>query len=180
MSLNFGGINIGGTSGGGGGGGNYLNVNASNLSSAGKKVFDGQWVSSIHQYMANVDMINDTSSTIKTTIDLSQYLPDDGFTYEVYFSWWLNAIAPTNAGEVNKVTVGFEHNIIGDDKIFAYLGRASIYRISSSANLTTPNISGTILIVSPERKIRTLLYNDSKGNMADFSQVAYRRVGSNQ
>lgn len=178
MSLNFGGINIGGTSGGGGG--NYLNVDASNLSSAGKKVFDGQWTSSQYQYLSNVDLTNETGSTVKTTIDLSQHLPDDGFTYEVYFSWWLNATVPTNAGEVNQITVAFDHNIVGDDKIFAYLGRASLYKISSTANFTMPNIGSTILIVSPERKIKLAVYNGGKGNMADFSQVAYRRVGSNQ
>ena len=180
MSLNFGGINIGGISGGGGGGGDYLNVNASNLSSAGKKVFDGQWTTGQHAYLANVDLTNTTGATVKRDIDMSDYLPDDGYTYEVYFSWWQNATAPENAGQVNQITCAFDHNIVGENKIFAYLGRASLYKISSSANFTMPNISGTTLIVSPERLIRLVTYNNSKGNIADLSQVAYRRIGTNQ
>lgn len=179
MSLNFGGINIGGNSGGGGGG-NYLNVNASNLSATGKTVFDGQWITSKHKFLDMADITNDTSTAVKTNIDLSQTLPDDGQSYEVLLTWWLNSTNPTTSGSVNQITCSFEHNIINTDFSYAYLGRASIYKIADSVFLTVPNLGSQILVVTPERKVRLVVYGNGKGNMADLSQMAYRRIGTNQ
>lgn len=178
MSLNFGGINIGGTSGGGGGG-NYLNVNASNLSSAGKKVFDGQWKTAVHQYMASYDLTNTTGASVKTTIDMAQYLPDDSFTYEVLVTWWLNATVPTTDNTTNTINCAIDHNIVGDSKIYSYFGNATASKINS-VTISNYNIGSAIVVVSPERIIKIVTYNGGKGQMADFSQMAYRRVGSNQ
>lgn len=163
----------------GGGGGNYLNVNASNLSSAGKKVFDGQWTTAVHQYMASYDLTNTTGASVKTTIDMAQYLPDDSFTYEVLVTWWLNATVPTTDNTTNTINCAIDHNIVGTDKIYSYFANATASKINS-VTISNYNLGSAIIVVSPERIIKIVTYNGGKGQMADFSQMAYRRVGSNQ
>lgn len=177
MSLNFGGINIGGTSGGGGG--NYLKTDASNLSATGKTVFDGQWTTAVHQYMSSVDLTNTTGASVKTNIDMAQYLPDDNFSYEVLITWWLVATAPSTDNTTNTINCAIDHNIIGDNKIYSYFANATASKINS-VSISNPSLGSAIIVVSSERIIKIVTYNGSKGQMADFSQMAYRRIGSNQ
>ena len=99
MSLNFNGINIGGTNPGGGGGGDYLNTNASNLSSTGKKVFDGQWVIIKNRLANNINY----PTTDSLTYDLSNILPDDNYNYEVMIMG--NVITGTTVGNEVRMEV---------------------------------------------------------------------------
>lgn len=57
-----------------------LNVDASNLSSNGKKVFDGQWTASNLVLTPSYTAI---SKTDDATYSLASYLPNDGAIYEV-------------------------------------------------------------------------------------------------
>lgn len=179
MSLNFGGINIGGTSGGGGGD-NYLNVNASNLSSAGKKVFDGQWINSTYQIYSSEAVTNTSGKTQIIPIDLSSYLPNDEYSYEVKITWWAVSTNPTNVGEVTSLTFGCVHNIKDNSGAYLYLGMATKHKISSNVTLLDSSLGNSIIIVNSSRTFNLSIYNNSNGTFTDLAATSYKRVGTNQ
>ena len=148
-----------------------LNINASNLSSTGQKVFDGQWVASALQLMVNQDLTNTTYHEL----DFSSYLPNDGYIYEVNITWWLGATSPTEVGQENRINIGLSH--IGAS--YAYLGSATASKISSTFSIYHNSLGTVTVVVGTSRKLKLIVYNNSKGHMSDLSAVGYRRIGTN-
>ena len=156
-----------------------LNTDLSNISSAGKKVLDGQWIKTQTRLMNDVSLTNETGATAKTEVSVATILPDDNYCYELVVTWWLNATPPTNTGEVNMIRGGFIYYDTTGEGSYTYSMAAQNYRISSTTVLSIPHLGTTTLTVTPSRKIALNIYNNSHGSMSDLSTVAYRRIGTN-
>jgi hypothetical protein len=178
MTLEFGNFDLTNNSTGGSDN-NKLNIDLSNISSAGKKVIDGQWIKAQTALMSNVDLTNETGATAKTEVSVATILPDDNYCYELVVSWWLNATPPTNMGEVNIIRGGFTYYDTTGEGSYTYSMAAENYKISSNATLSIPSLGTTNLIVTSARKIILNIYNNSHGTMSDLTTVAYRRIGTN-
>ena len=127
-----------------------LNVDCSNLSEAGKKVFDGQWVS----------IETTTLLSIKTgtsTVDLSEHLPSDNNNYEIMLLCALDA--------PNGVAAFISSEILPNKmKVCAPVSDRSLntvnFPIGQNRELTI-EISGT-------------------ANDVSFEMYGYRRLGTNE
>ena len=127
-----------------------LNVDCSNLSEAGKKVFDGQWVS----------IEATTLSSIKTgtsTVDLSEHLPSDNNNYEIMLLCALDA--------VNGV-VAFISSEILPNKI-------RVCSPESQRSLNTVNFP-----IGQNRELTIEI--SGTANNASFVMYGYRRLGTNE
>lgn len=142
---------------------NYANSDLSNLSATGKHVIDGQWVSSRKEII-----INGTPPTTKdVSFDLSSYLPNDGYTYEVLFS-----------------AVGTTGNVSGNGSVIILHTdlqpyNAYIYAVRTRA-ASTVNAAGSVIL--PVGTGRTVSVNFSTNNTGTYNLYAfgYRRIGTNQ
>lgn len=162
MSLNFGGINIGGTNSGGGGG-DYLNTNASNLSSTGKKVFDGQWISEALRLTSDyIDYPNSTADEY----DLSSYLPNDNYNYEVMICGVTRS--STTVGQFTRIELASD--------IFPAILFADCSCVVSGQKCS----SGSFIIipVGTGRKIKAMPLVWAHGTYSLWMQ-GYRRIGTN-
>ena len=127
-----------------------LNVDCSNLSEAGKKVFDGQWVS----------IETTTLLSIKTgtsTVDLSEHLPSDNNNYEIMLLCALDA--------PNGVAAFISSEILPNKmRVCAPVSDRSLntvnFPIGQNRELTI-EISGT-------------------ANAVSFEMYGYRRLGTNE
>ena len=154
-----------------------LNTDLSNISSAGKKVIDGQWVKAFHLYWDNEDLTNTTDGNIMHEIDMSNYLPDDNYFYEVRLQFWINATLPSALGH-QELRCFLAHNSINNSFSTFYLGSAFALKMTDF-NFANPIVGNVIAVVSPERKIKIGVYKNSYGKCVDLSQVEYRRIGTN-
>ena len=155
-----------------------LNNDLSNLSPEGKAVISGQWVKSYHTLWSNEDLTNETNASILKEIDLSSYLPNDNYTYEVRIEYWLNATLPSAVGN-NSVKIYLLHNYTSGSYSTCYLAYATATR-TSEVNIGNPTIGNIVATVTPEkRKIGIGIYKASYGNMADLAMREYRRLGTN-
>lgn len=132
------------------------NVDLSNLSEAGKKVFDGQWVSK-QQELTSI-----TSGSVE--VDLSEYLPEDEYNYEVmmtYSAWNINSNM--------QVTTTITSSVITTAGAYSYTSQGA----RASGQYT--------IAVGADRKINVLVGGDSytAGGHGIYA-IAYRRLGTNE
>lgn len=179
MSLNFGGINIGGNNSGGGGGGGttnhaalsnldyassghtgFLKDDASNLTANGQKVFDGQWVSTLYTIQESA-----VAETEGREYDISEALPDDNYNYEVMVRAWAN----TGTTSGNQHQVALKSDILQNQ---AYACGAT-----SCGGLATAT-STVIIPVGTQRKLIMQPYPSNTGRYG-MAIIAYRRIGTN-
>ena len=141
---------------------NKLNANASNLTTDGQKVFDGQWVSSRLTLVSNETY--PTTTNIEYT--LSSYLPEDNYNYEVIASCATRASAGEKQMRIELISDIIDHSFILGDCI------------SSSSKQSFG--SGTISIpVGIGRKITTVKLSWVSGTYSVWL-TGYRRIGTNQ
>lgn len=130
---------------------NRLDCNLSNLSSAGKKVLDGQWIA--------IENILSTAKTAGTyTLDLSGHLPNDNYSYEVL----LNSDYETVS--TGHKTVSIYTDVIAEMQIADMTSNST----TSSNTFIVPLISKSVTL-----KISGSL---SSGQLTLFG---YRRIGTN-
>ena len=140
---------------------NKLDIDASNLSSTGQKVFDGQWVKSGSSLITGGTLPN--SSNTRIEVDLSSYLPNDNYSYEVT----LNGIVYVgNTDARNTLSVYGK-----DTEISHYVCRASKAGDSGAGN--------TIVDVGSSRKVVVDYWSANNGTF-DLKMQGYRRIGTNQ
>ena len=127
------------------------NADLSNLSDSGKKVIDGQWVSKTETLS--------TATAIGTyTIDLSSYLPNDNYNYEVLF--YIDFRNDSSKG--STMTINGIYEVTGHDGV----GRIQYLTI-------------LIPILSSDRKITKVITNVRLTN-ATIKATQFRRIGTNQ
>lgn len=128
------------------------------------KNFDGGWVDSRLIIANNVS----TPTTSNTIYDLSSYLPNDGYDYEVLLS--LQVTSGTTSG--NVATLYFQTDVINAGHIY---GARAVTRTNSSNTVFS---FGT----APVGTGRTITVIANSGNTGTYYLIlnAYRRLGTNQ
>lgn len=146
---------------------NVANTNLSNLSTTGKRVIDGQWVS---------DTSNIVSSNITVTTSysnnwsLASYLPNDNYNYEVLFSIY-GTTAP-NSGATLDLRMGTDLILDNNNEagVMALRGQ-------TRTNSTMGYANCLILPVGTNRKVYIKSYGT--GVLSVLRVQAYRRLGTN-
>lgn len=141
-----------------------LNADASNLTTDGQKVFDGQWVESKSQlFAAYIDCPTSTADEY----DLSSYLPDDNYNYEVMVSGVTRS----------STTVGQSLRIELASDIFPAILFSDCACVASGQ---TNQGSGSIIIpVGTGRKVKVMPLSWAQGTYKLWI-IGYRRIGTNQ
>lgn len=139
----------------------FMKDDASNLSSAGQKVFDGQWVDS---YLA---LTSGSSPTTNFECSLSSYLPNDNYNYEIL----IEAYATSDTTPGHSATISAFSDIITNN---VYITQATA--VSSTKNTT---IGSVIIPIGSARKITFRGYAANAGNFG-ANILGYRRIGTNQ
>lgn len=132
------------------------NTDLNNLSDNGKKVIDGQWISSPH-------LLSSATATGTYTIGLSSYLPNDNYTYEVILN-----IKTYHTANCN-VTV-----YTNDFPPFEFSSKTYTTDIGQNARSQANTF---ILPVSQKQVLMKIGTANASENY--LSMIAYRRVGTN-
>ena len=143
---------------------NSANQDLSNLSQTGQEVIDGQIVQTTLDIITSTTSINSNETK---TYDLSSYLPDDNYTYEVYYS----VAGETGATSGNNVDIVVS-------ALLPATNRVARARTRSASSVTWCG-SGTIPITGANRNI-SVTNLGSAGSINFFRVLAYRRIGTNQ
>lgn len=143
---------------------NAANQDLSNLSQTGQAVIDGQIVQTTLDIITSTTSINSNETK---TYDLSSYLPDDNYTYEVYYS----VAGETGATSGNNVDIVVS-------ALLPSTNRVARARTRASSSVTWCG-SGTIPITGANRNI-SVTNLGSAGSINFFRVLAYRRIGTNQ
>lgn len=141
----------------------------SNLSATGQKVIDGQWVASPLTLATDVN-----ASTTITQYDLSSYLPNDGYQYEVQMSF--SMFTKTSSGNSISCYVGSDL-IPFTTSTYADAIQIGQVRTRTSSNMTT---SGNCKCpVGTGRYVD--IYSPSGWTNGSYSLWlnGYRRIGTN-
>lgn len=141
---------------------NLADKDLSNLSSTGKKVIDGQWVKSTIALVNSGSFSADTD----TAYDLSTYLPDDNYKYEVLGSLYGSTLA-TSGKYVNMYVKSSECGSL---------------TVASTITRTSSSMRFGGLFIMPIGTNRTITFKDTGdgGTGLEIVIQAYRRIGTNQ
>lgn len=135
------------------------NINLDNLSDTGKKVIDGQWVAK--------EQVLSTATAVGTyTIDLSDYLPNDNYNYEIYISIRGNTTSSSNA----------------DCCIYSSVLPVSSVNVEDSCcTARSSNADGNYIIlpVNSAREITQVILNGKWSGLIVKCR-GYRRIGTNE
>lgn len=125
---------------------------------------DGQWKT------LDVELISKFTTDMNVDIDLSEYIPNDGYNYEIL----LDAMGVTGATSGNYLSVVVKSSILmGDITLFR-----AITRTSSSAY----GGGNGILPIGTDRKITITNFGNASSTASSSNNVkirAYRRLGKN-
>lgn len=138
-----------------------LDISASNLSSTGQKVFDGQWV-----YLGQTIV---TDATLNSSSDLTKKVnvPDDNNTYEVLFD--CSITTGTTSG--NFVILSLSTNKM-----------SSPCHVCSARTRAASSVIGAGTVILPISYVNdnlTIARSTSINGTATIIAYAYRRVGTN-
>lgn len=143
----------------------FMKDDASNLTTDGQKVFDGQWdFSHLGKFAADVTL----PKTTPIEYDISSYMPVDNYNYEVIIS--VNTV-PDATAVGNNVRVE-----LGSD-LGAYTGMLGD-GVSQVANQASRYGGTTIIPVGPQRKIIVYPLSWIKGTFSMWYKGC-RRIGTN-
>ena len=146
---------------------NKADVDGSNMISSVKN-FDGQWA------MVNVAIASDVTYTQDQTVtyDISSYLPNDNYDYEVLFTAYLRTAETANSATGCHLYTGSQSSGV----INVRIGRC-VTRTNASANASG---NGILPIYHTDRKV-TWGNTDSSGTSGacGLRMMAYRRIGTN-
>lgn len=132
---------------------NKLNVDCSNLSEAGKKVFDGQWVlTELHAICVNTSV-----SVPGAAFNISDYLPDDGNDYEILCLFSAKTSAESAMGIFQDSS---------KTKLIGWAAAAPAYFMGVS--IIVPILNGS----------RSIYLSGASGSV-NCSFLGYRRLGTN-
>lgn len=137
-------------------------VSLSNLSSVGQKVLDGQWV------VASISVASSASfpSSSPTEYSLAEYLPDDGYNYEVIFT----------AGITTGSTSGNQAYLSMQTDIQTYA--MPVCRTQTRSSNSVVDAGSIILPVGTGRTVSVYNFSSNTGTY-NLNARAYRRIGTN-
>lgn len=135
-----------------------------NSNTIGGKLLNGQWVGANHDIATGLSI---TTGTAKE-YDLSEYLPDDNYSYEVMFT--VTGRTGTTSGNTATIRVGLSSTASDNPVVFKQVTRASNYMV---------NGGNCRVVIGSNRKIYIGNTGGSTSTNINFVARAYRRVGTN-
>ena len=135
-----------------------------NSDAIGGKLLNGQWVGANHDIATGLSI---TTGTAKE-YDLSEYLPDDDYNYEVMFT--VTGRTGTKSGNAATIRVGLSSTASDNPVVFKQVTRASNYMV---------NGGNCRVVIGSNRKIYIGNTGGSTSTNINFVARAYRRVGTN-
>ena len=135
-----------------------------NSDAIGGKLLNGQWIGANHDIATGLSI---TTGTAKE-YDLSEYLPDDNYNYEVMFT--VTGRTGTTSGNAATIRVGLSSTASDNPVVFKQITRASNYMVNGG--------NGRVVIGS-NRKVYIGNTGGSTSTNINFVARAYRRVGTN-
>lgn len=130
----------------------------------GGKLLNGQWIGANHDIATGLSI---TTGTAKE-YDLSEYLPDDNYSYEVMFT--VTGRTGTTSGNAATIRVGLSSTASDNPVVFKQVTRASNYMM---------NGGNCRVVIGSNRKIYIGNTGGSTSTNINFVARAYRRVGTN-
>lgn len=130
------------------------NIDLNNLSETGKNVIDGQWVISSLQLLSGGSL-----TTTLVNYDISSYLPNDSYIYEVI----------VKVGNANSYAVNVYSDLLQSNS-------PVVARGASSGTAQLYNCG--IVLVGQSRTISANTYSGTSSNTL-IDLLAYRRIGTN-
>lgn len=127
---------------------------------ATKDMVDGQWIQSYRTIMTNVKAVG------AYTYDLSTYLPNDGYDYEVLF--W----AMQNSSNVSHLTFGTVASPYTNYNCFWA-------NLVTSDTTNTPGIQSMqfLLPIDTTRRVYMQISNEKISTVSQCVVIGYRRIG---
>lgn len=141
---------------------NSANQSLGNLNSSGQAKIDGQWVDSRLNPVSGAT----APTTDDITVDLSTYLPNDGYNYEVL----LNAMGTTGSTSGNANNIYISTDII--------TGTVRVCRCLTRASSSTTSAGSAIVPVGSGRYITVNAVSNNTGTINLYLN-GYRRIGTN-
>lgn len=146
-----------------------VNTDLSDLSAAGKKVLDGQWVAiPFSSGQEDAVVYNLTAPTSAMTVSLANKLPNDNYNYEVI----LTGSVSTGTTSGNQTRILLKSSLTSDG--------ANIYLVSAQTRSNASVVAyGTgIIPIGTNRDMTIGAYGSNTGSITIYA-VAYRRIGTN-
>ena len=141
---------------------NLVNIGRIQEQYTTKSMVDGRWIGTDYGIVSNTGLAANTSATY----DLSSYLPNDGYNYEVLFS--LQAQSGATSGYEVNLSLGTD--IAPGFIITKGVTRASA-RISCVGTATVP--------VGRARQVTIKQWSSYPCDIIYFNAICYRRIGTN-
>ena len=127
----------------------------------GGKNFDGQW---IPKYSV-VTTINSPTKGTNYTVDISSYLPKDGYAYEIMASVYISTLATSGS--------------VGEAYLSGHGQYLMVARNTTRSTSTVDNEASIILPISPGRKNILVMSGSTGTNSISVYFHGYRRLGLN-
>ena len=145
---------------------NLINAGRIEETMANKSMVDGQWVAKTYWIFD----INATE-TQTPTFSLAEYLPNDGYSYEVLISGYIQTVATSGAaGIVNVKKTAFIGDELGSALGLCYVRARSAATVQSQGSCVVP--IGADRLIAFDCPITT-------GATVKATALAYRRIGTN-
>ena len=141
----------------------FANKDLSNLTATGQKVIDGQWVNSYSELFSG-----SWAALGDKTFDLSTYLPDDNYMYDVVVS--LSVSSGSTSG--NALYLSIYSSALGYDN-----HAINIAGINTRTSSSMVNYGYGLIPIGTDRKLYGV--NAGTAGTVVFSVSGYRRVGTN-
>lgn len=135
-----------------------------NSNTIGGKLLNGQWIGATYDVATGLSI---TTGTAKE-YDLSSYLPDDNYNYEVMFT--VTGRTGTTSGNAATIRVGLSSTASNNPVVFKQITRASNYM---------QNGGNCRVVIGSNRKVYIGNTGGSTATNVNFVARAYRRVGTN-
>jgi hypothetical protein len=140
---------------------NLADKNLSNVTNTSNSCFDGQWVRSFLRIANSVEYPTST----KLTYDLSSYLPNDSFNYEIFLSATHYKQAVSGQARIEIETELITQSTILDS-------------ISGGSTRAMQSVACNILVGSG-RTLSVCPLNWTVAGVFTINLLAYRRIGTN-
>lgn len=130
-----------------------------------KDAVDGQWISEHYSVASGVDL----PATSPLIYDLSSYLPNDGYCYEVLFGMIITTSPTSNSYAKGRLST----DLMPQDVVMCS------NRVASNSTLGTIAEGNAILPVGLDRTV-SIQEHDNNSGKTSVSAYGYRRIGTNK
>ena len=78
-----------------------------------------------------------------------------------------------------RLSLGMSYNIVNNTYVSIYMGQAVKAKVANNFIIAQASIGSGNIVVSSDRRVTLSIYRNTSGSLADFSAVAYKRLGTN-